>query len=738
MEEERKPRSSFFQLAGEHMEKRPILSISLLASNRPDTIRRCLDSVKQIMNRISCELILVNTSGSEQIGKILTEYTNQIVEFEWCDDFAKARNAGLALAKGEWFLTLDDDEWFVDTDPIIEFFQNGEYKKYGCANYLVRNFYDPKYQHYSDAWVSRMIRLDEDTHYESKIHEYLYPVKGECKNIEALAYHSGYIFIDQEKRLEHFQRNEKLLKKMIEEEPERLRWRVQLLQEYRSVHRYNEMYTESMNCLKKFEHVNDSTDNRDIGTFYVAAMEGKLFLEEYEEAYRIGRLGIEDQRTSELCHAYIMLGYSVIFYHQKKWQEAEHAVNTYFQIFDYLQQNPIRFEIQKGALLVAEAFDDMALKKAYSILIASGLRQGKIAPLKKYFEKLGWNQDSVYLFDGIINDIVDGMALLEEDRIFLEVVEQAWSHPNLQKKMFIEIASYEEKNLEGYNQLLHYLAQTKINHWYIWYAKLLDADESVDNSSFEKYLREFINTMSNVFLLPNHVMELAKQRGISLEEIYMAVPLSKWEEHWREYEAKAESKDVYGTAQNILNLRTKEDIKFDLLSVMIAEYATFLYLSEAHEYSEMREKIEVFVNEAMAFLYKHFSEESLYSHFEQLPKVGQIACTFARALEAEVEHPKEAVNVLAEIPQIEANYAEPIKNFLLTFNNHFQNKEMYMKKEMETLKAQVMAEAEKCIINKDYLTALQIFEQLITILQEDLDVAEIMLQTRLLYLKSKA
>ena len=184
------------------MQKKPVLSISLLVSDRPDTLQRCLDSLNRIRENITSELIIVNTSHNDAIRAIIEKYTDKIIDFEWCDDFAKARNAGLSLAIGEWFLTLDDDEWFVE--PLLDFFQSGEYRRYGCANYLVRNFYDIKYRHYSDAWVSRMIRLSKDTHYESKIHEYLYPEHGECKNIEALAYHSGFFYIDEEARLKHF------------------------------------------------------------------------------------------------------------------------------------------------------------------------------------------------------------------------------------------------------------------------------------------------------------------------------------------------------------------------------------------------------------------------------------------------------------------------------------------------------------------------------------------------------
>ena len=111
--------------------KKPQLTISLLASDRPIELRRCLDSLRPITDALSCELILIDTSKNPNVNALLREYTEQVYEFEWCNDFAKARNEGLKRAQGEWFLYLDDDEWFVETDELISFFRSGEYKDYG-------------------------------------------------------------------------------------------------------------------------------------------------------------------------------------------------------------------------------------------------------------------------------------------------------------------------------------------------------------------------------------------------------------------------------------------------------------------------------------------------------------------------------------------------------------------------------------------------------------------------------
>ena len=98
--------------------KSPIkLSISLLVSNRIATIRKCMESLKQILDVVPGELIAVDTVGEENSDgslAVVREYTDQIVHVDWTGDFSAARNAGLKRAKGEWFLYVDDDEWFDD------------------------------------------------------------------------------------------------------------------------------------------------------------------------------------------------------------------------------------------------------------------------------------------------------------------------------------------------------------------------------------------------------------------------------------------------------------------------------------------------------------------------------------------------------------------------------------------------------------------------------------------------
>ena len=48
-------------------EKRPLLTISFLSSGRGKTIKRCLDSIVPLMERVDSELIIVDTGCDEEI-----------------------------------------------------------------------------------------------------------------------------------------------------------------------------------------------------------------------------------------------------------------------------------------------------------------------------------------------------------------------------------------------------------------------------------------------------------------------------------------------------------------------------------------------------------------------------------------------------------------------------------------------------------------------------------------------
>lgn len=436
-------------------QKQTLLSISLLTSNRADTIRRCLDSLAPIREQLPCELILVNTSTDPAVREILQEYTDRIIPFTWCNDFSRARNAGLSAARGEWFLYLDDDEWFVETEELIDFFQSGEYQRYGYANYIQRNFYDPEYRNYTDSWVSRMIRLAPDTHFESRIHEYLHPAYGAGKNIHAVVNHSGYIYVKEEDRRRRFERNAVLLKEMMIEQPGTLRWRVQLAQEYYAVEEWQLLAELCMETLETDGMYSAAERESVFATFYAGAVEGLTGQKRYEEALEIVERAYADHRCSPLGNAYMHLAQGVIYFMLQEWEKSAACIGDYFQMEAEITAEEESYIRWQEALIADGAFDAISKKKALCIRIGSDLMLGRTKRLRECFSTLEWDQKAVYIFPPFLPVLFEALLRLPREPFFAEVWKCIWKNDKLYEMLLRELkGAWQDYSKEEQEDLL--------------------------------------------------------------------------------------------------------------------------------------------------------------------------------------------------------------------------------------------------------------------------------------------
>ena len=206
----------------------PLLTISILISNKKEYVKNCLDSVKLLLNELDAELILTDTGCENETRKIMEQYTDHIINFEWCDDFSAARNVGLKEAKGEWFLYLDDDECFGDIKDIVDFLKSPESENYNVASYVQRNYLDLEGKEFVDYEVDRILRINPKLHFEHKIHEaYIGIDIGRKKRLASYVNHYGYAYEDTEERYHKFERNDVLLEKECQQYPKDMRMRYQ-------------------------------------------------------------------------------------------------------------------------------------------------------------------------------------------------------------------------------------------------------------------------------------------------------------------------------------------------------------------------------------------------------------------------------------------------------------------------------------------------------------------------------
>lgn len=98
----------------------PMISVSLcmIVKNEELTIRRCLDSVKEVVD----EIIIVDTGSTDRTLEIAKSYTRHIYHFPWIDDFSAARNFSFAQAKKDYILTMDADDILSsrDKDKLLQ------------------------------------------------------------------------------------------------------------------------------------------------------------------------------------------------------------------------------------------------------------------------------------------------------------------------------------------------------------------------------------------------------------------------------------------------------------------------------------------------------------------------------------------------------------------------------------------------------------------------------------------
>lgn len=428
--------------------KKILLSIGLLASNRQDTIKKCLDSLNSIRKEIPSELIIIDTGCQEPLHRMLEQYADKVECFTWCNDFSKARNACLKLAEGQWFLYLDDDEWFTDSKEIIDFFKSEEYKHYGYASYIQRNYLDEEGSQYTDSWVQRMIKLQEDTHFESKIHEYFVPKPGNGKNIKSIVDHYGYVYKDEEAKQKHFERNRVLLEEMIELEPREIRWKLQLVQEYRSMDDYANMLQIGEDCLAKEREVYGEIPDIYLGTFYAARVLAYLGMEQYEKAVKACKQILNQQRNTFMAQAFAYFSLARAYFFLGEYSLCVQNAEKYLEVLAVFQRCPENFYEQQIAPFAGECFDEVKKKEIYSLLICSGLKQGRTGELKLYLNQLQWQEDHLYVFEKMAECLIEAMCSMKREQVFIDTLRLMQKNSALWNYLCQEALGYQERGMD--------------------------------------------------------------------------------------------------------------------------------------------------------------------------------------------------------------------------------------------------------------------------------------------------
>jgi GT2 family glycosyltransferase/tetratricopeptide (TPR) repeat protein len=95
--------------------RKPVLiTACMIVKNEEQMLGACLESVRDAVD----EIVVYDTGSNDRTVQIAREAGATVVEGEWDDSFAVARNAALLHATGEWVLSIDADER-LQTHPDV-------------------------------------------------------------------------------------------------------------------------------------------------------------------------------------------------------------------------------------------------------------------------------------------------------------------------------------------------------------------------------------------------------------------------------------------------------------------------------------------------------------------------------------------------------------------------------------------------------------------------------------------
>lgn len=430
------------------MEK-PVLTISLLCSGREGT-KKCLDSLNALRKRVPSELILVDTGCGEEEKRILSSYGDEIVSSVWCDDFAKARNAGVERARGDWFLYLDDDEYFTDTEAIEEFFLSGEYRNFGYAAYTIRNFFDRELTSFQDTSAVRMYSLEKNGRFQGSIHEHFEPLMEPAKILSSIAEHTGYAYANNEDMAKHSLRNIRLLEKEvskeINDEADRMRLWAHLAQEYFLLKDYKKLSAFCREILTESAAWDGESVNRHRGCFYCGEVLAEMLQEKKEAARRAYEKACRDSRNTGYTTARLM-SLGVELFRDKEEDKAKECCRRYLELWDDYRGRPEKLFAEQ-TFFVVTAFYDEIRNWMFSYQICLDLKCGDTSSLCRYIDFFDWNKPQVPISENLIPCIVRAMAEHPCDKIFVHAADLLVNRPGMDN-FWEEIGKIEEKEELG-------------------------------------------------------------------------------------------------------------------------------------------------------------------------------------------------------------------------------------------------------------------------------------------------
>lgn len=658
------------------------LSISLLASNRAASLERCLDSLRPLLMQVPSELIIVFTGTDEKVREIAGRYTDKILPFTWCDNFSAARNVGLWAAKGEWFLYIDDDEWFEDVIEIRDFFLSGEYKNYGSACYKQKNYINWNGIEYSDYHAFRMARIIPGLAFQNKVHEELVPRIMPCKYFEAYVNHYGYIYENGRGNEEKASRNLPLLLQNIQERPSYVKNYLQIVQEYIIAGNYikAEKY-----CREGLQLCHGHEDDFYLGWLQVNLLCILCKTDELDKAEEEALHILEQNHPRELIRLDIYETLLAIYIRRKSIAETLRYGMEFEETLAYMDQNP-----------------ELWRQQTYADITEDRIKM----PDRLYQIRINCTECALKLGD--MNQAVYFLKLLP------------WKEESWMQRYYSIFDKWKKSWSESFQQLLEYFPKQSP---YLLLQKAINQDNRIDKEEQQKLFKRCVEGSESAYL-QQQVIKKAILHQVDLAGILNVIELDAWKKYatdLKEMIPYDESGKIETTAERLVHDAPIYGLwlkKVLCETKLIRGYLTSNALIQAlEEYVE-------FILQFYRIQYRNEMFDAEMQHF--LPKDCRFAIYVSEALEKMkcTDFP-ESVRLFRKAlqfePEMTSAIREMIRQMSVKINQPMQNTD----DEFQMLALQMKDALKVMIENRQYEEALHIILQLCALLPEDLELLKL-------------
>ncbi|EGO65901.1 glycosyltransferase family 2 protein [Acetonema longum] len=146
------------------------ISLCMIVKNEEETIERCLRSAEQIAD----EIVIVDTGSTDKTKELVSQFTKDIFDFEWIDDFAAARNYAFSKATQEYILWLDADDVFLAEDrQLFLQLKSSLNRDIEVVSMLYNLSVDNYGKVISQLRRNRLVKREKNFRWIGAVHEYL-------------------------------------------------------------------------------------------------------------------------------------------------------------------------------------------------------------------------------------------------------------------------------------------------------------------------------------------------------------------------------------------------------------------------------------------------------------------------------------------------------------------------------------------------------------------------------------